>query len=453
MKIVIIGNGIAGTTAARWVRKLDAAAEITLVSDETDYFFSRTALMYIYMGHMRRQDTQPYENDFWGKNRIQLCRGRVQRVDFQAKTLHLTNAGETLPYDKLVLATGSRSNKFGWPGQDLDGVHGLYSMQDLDAMERHTAAGIGRAVVAGGGLIGIEMAEMFHSRRIPVTLLVREDSFWNSALPAQESAMVNRHILAHGIDLRLSSELDQILDENKDGKADAVVLKSGERIECQFVGLTVGVSPNVDFLKTDAALRINKGILVNNYLETSVPDVYAIGDCAELETPQPGRRATEAIWYTGKMMGETVAYNITGSRVAYDPGIWFNSAKFLDIEYQVYGDIRVPLPEQQEALYWEHPDGEKSVRIHFDKKSQAVAGFQVMGIRYRQEVCERWIKEKTHIETVLQHLGLANFDPELYREYEMDVVRTYNQQFQKNIPLQTRRGLNAVTRFLKKMTG
>jgi hypothetical protein len=113
----------------------------------------------------------------------------------------------------------------------------------------------------------------------------------------------------------------------------------------------------------------------------------------------------------------------------------------------------VPLPEEQEVLYWEHPDGEKSVRIHFDKKSQAVAGFQVMGIRYRQEVCERWIKEKTHIETVLQHLGLANFDPELYREYEMDVVRTYNQQFQKNISLQTRRGLNAVTRFLKKMTG
>ena len=453
MKIIIIGNGIAGTTAARWIRKRDAAAEIVLISDEADYFFSRTALMYIYMGHMRLQDTQPYENGFWETNRIRLRKDRVQRVDFQAKTVHLTHSAETLLYDKLVLATGSRSNKFGWPGQDLDGVHGLYSLQDLEAMERHTATGIQRAVVAGGGLIGIEMAEMFHARHIPVTLLVREDSFWNSALPAQESAMVNRHILSHGIDLRLSSELDRILDDNGDGKADAVVLKSGERIECQFVGLTVGVSPNVEFLKTDPALRINKGIVVNEYLETSVPDVYAIGDCAELETPQPGRRATEAIWYTGRMMGETAAYNMTGRRVAYDPGIWFNSAKFLDIEYQVYGDVRVPMPEEQEALYWEHPGGEKSVRIHFDKRSQTVAGFQVMGIRYRQEVCERWIRERTHIETVLQHLGLANFDPEFFREYEPDVVQAYNRQFQKNISLKNRRNLNAVTRFLKKMTG
>lgn len=453
MKVVITGNGIAGTTAARWVRKLEPAAEITMISDEADYFFSRTALMYIYMGHMRRQDTQPYENGFWNTNRIHLRRDRVQSVDFQAKTVYLTNSRETLLYDKLVLATGSRSNKFGWPGQDLDGVHGLYSMQDLDAMERHTAAGIGRAVVVGGGLIGIEMAEMFHSRQIPVTMLVREASFWGSALPAAESAMVNRHILAHGIDLRLSSELDQVLDENGDGKADAVVLKSGERIECQFVGIAVGVSPNVDFLRADATFRINKGILVNNYLETSVPDVYAIGDCAELETPQPGRRATEAIWYTGKMMGETVAYNITGRRIAYDPGIWFNSAKFFDIEYQVYGDMRVPLPEEQDAVYWEHPDGKKSVRIHFDKKSQAVVGFNVMGIRYRQEVCERWIREQTNIETVLQHLGLANFDPEFFREYEVNMVLIYNQQFQRNIPMKTRRGLNAVTRFLKKMTG
>jgi NADPH-dependent 2,4-dienoyl-CoA reductase/sulfur reductase-like enzyme len=460
MKIAIIGNGIAGVTAARWIRKLDEQADITMVSDEADYFFSRPALMYIYMGHMRKQDTQPYENWFWEKNRIQLRRDRVQNIDFQAKTLHLSSPGETISYDKLVIATGSRSNKFGWPGQDLDGVHGLYRMQDVEAMERHTAAGIGRAVVVGGGLIGIEMAEMFHSRHIPVTFLVREASFWNSALPAQESAMINRHILAHGIDLRLSSELDAILDENGDGKADAVLLKSGEKIECQFVGLTVGVSPNIDFLKPDSAdknmasaLRMEKGILVNNYLETSVPDVYAIGDCAELETPQSGRRAIEAIWYTGKIMGETVAYNITGRRVAYDPGIWFNSAKFLDIEYQVYGDIRAALPDEQAALYWEHPDGKKSVRIHFDKKTQAVAGFHLMGIRYRHEVCERWIQEKTNVETVLQHLGLANFDPEFFGTYEPDIAGLYNQQFQRNIQVKTSRGLNAVTRFLKKMTG
>lgn len=447
MKIAIIGNGIAGITATRWIRKLDDSAEITVISEEGDYFFSRTALMYIYMGHMRLRDTQPYESWFWEKNRINLLRGRVETVDFEYKLLKIKDQ-TNFHYDKLIIATGSKSNKFGWAGQDLDGVHGLYHLQDLAAMERHSATGINRAVVVGGGLIGIEMAEMFHSRHIPVTFLVREKSFWNNILPAEESAMINRHIFEHGIDLRLGAELDTIFDDNNDGKADAIQIKNGDKLPCQFVGLTVGVSPNVDFLKT-TPLSINRGIKVNDCLETNQPDVYAIGDCAELETPQLGRRPIEAIWYTGKMMGETVAYNIIGKRVKYNPGIWFNSAKFFDIEYQVYGDIRATKPDEHDTIYWEHADGKHAIRINFDKNTEGVVGFNLMGIRYRHEVCEKWIKEGAKVETVLQNLGLANFDPEFYKEYEQEVVNIYNQQFNKSLQLKTKRGLNAVTRFLK----
>jgi NADPH-dependent 2,4-dienoyl-CoA reductase/sulfur reductase-like enzyme len=450
MKIVIIGNGVAGISAARWIRKL-SDFDITVISDEGDYFFSRTALMYIYMGHMRLQDTQPYENWFWEKNRINLRRGRVQNIDFQGKKIHFTanTLADTLNYDKLIIATGSKSNKFGWQGQDLDAVHGLYHYQDVEAMERHSV-GLKRAVIVGGGLIGIEMAEMFHSRHIPVTFLVRENSFWNLVLPAEESAMINRHIVEHGIDLRLESELQAVLDENNDGKADAIIMKTGEKIDCGFVGLTVGVSPNVDFLK-GSPLSIKRGIVVNEHLETNIEGVYAIGDCAEMEHPKAGRRPIEAIWYTGKMMGETVAYNIAKKPVVYDPGIWFNSAKFLDIEYQVYGDIRAQIADNQDTIYWEHADGKKSIRLTFDRETGAVVGLNLMGIRYRHEVCEKWIKEKTPIETVLQNLGMANFDPEFFDEYEHAVVKVFNQKFNTNIELKTRRGLNPVTKFLKKV--
>ena len=447
MKIAIIGNGIAGITAARWLRKLDNKVEITVISDEGDYFFSRTALMYIYMGHMRLQDTQPYENWFWEQNRIQLLRGRVESIDFEHKSLILKDKN-IVNYDKLILSLGSKSNKFGWKGQDLDGVHGLYHLQDVEAMERHSANGLKRAVIVGGGLIGIEMAEMFHSRHIPVTFLVREKSFWDLILPAQESAMVNRHILEHGIDLRLESELNEVLDENNDGKADAILMKNGEKIACGFIGLTVGVSPNVDFVK-NTDLKINKGIVVNEYLETNISDVYAIGDCAEIDTPQSGRRPIEAIWYTGRIMGETVAYNILNKKVKYNPGIWFNSAKFLDIEYQVYGDIQAQLADNQATIYWEHADGKKGIRITYDKNTEGVVGFNLMGVRYRHEVCEKWIKEKTPIETVLRDLGLANFDPEFYKEYEHEVIKIFNKQTGKNLQLKTKRGLNAVLQFLK----
>jgi NADPH-dependent 2,4-dienoyl-CoA reductase/sulfur reductase-like enzyme len=445
MKIIILGNGISGITAARFIRKL-SDHRITVISEEHPYFFSRTALMYAYMGHIQFEHTQPYENWFWEKNRIELRQTRVETIDFPSKTIYLSK-GEPLQYDQLVLACGSIPNKFGWKGQDLDGVHGLYHKQDLEAMERHTKSGIRRAVVVGGGLIGIEMAEMFHSRHIPVTILVREASYWSNILPPEESQIINRHIREHGFDLQLNTELHEI-QGNSNGKVTFITTKNGERIACDFVGLTAGVRPNIDFLK-NSGLEINKGILVDAYLRTNISDVFAIGDCAEIRDPQSGRKPIEAVWYTGRMAGETVAYNICGQKVRYNPNLWFNSAKFLDIEYQVYGDISAKMPMHQAAIYWEHAKGKKSVRIVFDKNTQNVVGFNLMGIRYRHEVCEKWILEQTNIETVLQNLALAHFDPEFFKTYQREIVAIYNQQFGKNLATSAKSGLNSVLRFLR----
>jgi NADPH-dependent 2,4-dienoyl-CoA reductase/sulfur reductase-like enzyme len=442
---VIIGNGIAGTSAARWIRKL-SDQKITIISSESKHFFSRTALMYIYMGHMRFEDTKPYEDWFWEKNRIDLLQDHVESIEFEDKLLKL-KSGETLQYDNLILALGSKSNMFGWPGQDLDGVGGLYNLQDMENMEKYSD-GLEKAVICGGGLIGIEMAEMFHARHIPVTMIVRESDYWNNVLPPEESEMISQHILKNNIDLKLGVNLGEIKDDGK-GKACAVVVKeTGEEIPCGYVGLTAGVSPNVGWLK-ESGLEIERGIMVDNSLATNIKDVYAIGDCAQLRSPKPGRRNIEAIWYTGRMMGETVAYSIVGKKVDYDPGIWFNSAKFLDIEYQVYGDMPPSHDEQTTSLFWKHSDNEKSVRINFDKTSGVIKGFNLFGIRYRHEVCEKWIKDKTHIEEVLQNLGMANFDPEFFKEYEAEVIAHYNAQTGKNLSLKTKRGLSKVLAFLK----
>jgi NAD(P)H-nitrite reductase large subunit len=442
---VIIGNGIAGTTSARWLRKL-SDQKITMISSETDHFFSRTALMYVYMGHMRFEDTKPYEDWFWKKNRIDLLNDHVNSIDYDNKSLGLSSGAE-VKYDNLILALGSKSNMFGWPGQDLEGVGGLYSFQDLENMEKHSP-GLERAVICGGGLIGIEMAEMFHSRDIPVTMLVRESSYWNNVLPPEESQMIGDHIKKNHIDLRLGVNLGEIKDDGT-GKAKSVIIKeTGEEIKCGYVGLTAGVSPNVGWLK-ESGLDIERGIMVDGHLATNMPDVYAIGDCAQLREPKPGRRNIEAIWYTGRMMGETVAYNITGKTVDYDPGIWFNSAKFIDIEYQVYGDMPAEHDEVTESLFWKHADNEKSVRINYDKTNGTIKGFNLFGIRYRHEVCEKWIKDKTHVEDVLQHLGMANFDPEFYKQYESDVIDLYNERSGKNLSVKTKRGLSKVLAYLK----
>jgi NADPH-dependent 2,4-dienoyl-CoA reductase/sulfur reductase-like enzyme len=431
--IVIIGNGIAGVTAARHIRK-NSDKKITIISAETDYFFSRTALMYVYMGHMKFEHTQPYENWFWKKNRIELVKAYVDTVDHQNKNLILSS-GNNIKYNKLIIATGSKPNKFGWPGQDLLGVQGLYSKQDLDQLEANAPDNevCKRAVIVGGGLIGIEMAEMLRSRKIPVTFLVRESSFWNGVLPAGESAMINEHILEHHIDLKLATNLVEIIaDEN--GRAKAVTTDKGETIECSVVGLTAGVSPNVSFLK-DSGIDLGRGIKVNRHLETNIKDIYAIGDCAEQHEGIGQRRAIEAVWYTGRMMGETVAQTICENKIEYKPGHWFNSAKFLDLEYQTYGWVfsERGMKENEEHFHWRDDKEKISVTIAFDKKTKIFLGINTFGIRMRHELFDRWLSEERDVNHVVEHLKDANFDPEFYAHYESKIVSNFNSEFGTNI--------------------
>lgn len=424
MHLVIIGNGIAGITAARHVRKLDPGARITVLSDEGDYFYSRTALMYVYMGHMTVGHTKPYEDRFWPENRIALVRDYVERVDTGAKSLRLRSGG-SLGYDKLLIATGSRGRRGGWPGEDLAGVQGLYGLPDLAAMEANTA-GVERAVVVGGGLVGVEMAEMLRTRGIGVTLLVREAGYLDFVLPPEESGMVAREIRRHGVDLRLGTEVREIVGE---GRVRAVVTTDGEAIPAGFVGVAIGVEPNVGFL-AGSGVEAGRGVLVNERFETNVPDVYAAGDCAEHRDPPPGRTAVEQLWYTGRSHGATVAHAICGRPRAYAPGPFFNSAKFFDLEYQVYGRITPTLRDDEGAFYWEHPDGRKGVRIQYERMGDGtrVVGFDVMGVRFRQTVCERWIGEGASLAHVVAHLGAANFDPEFFEQHEPAIVAAYNRE-------------------------
>jgi len=425
--IVIIGNGISGVTAARHIRKL-SDKKITIISSETEHFFSRTALMYIYMGHMKYEHTKPYEDYFWKKNRIELRQGFVKSV-FPKKKKLLFSDGETLHYDKLIIAVGSKSNKFGWPGQDLAGVQGLYSKQDLDSLEKYAPNNktCKRAVIVGGGLIGIELAEMLNTRNIPVTFLVRENSFWDGVLPKGESEMLNRHIKNHHIDLRLGTNLKEILsDEN--GKARAVVIQeTGEELPCDIVGLTAGVSPNVDFLK-DSGIELGRGVKVNRSLETNVEDVYAIGDCAEQHEPIGNRRPIEAVWYTGRMMGETLAQTICGNPLEYKPGHWFNSAKFFDIEYQTYGWVFANKKEYEEHFHWKHEDDTKCITVSYHKESNLFLGINTFGLRMRHEIFDRWLSEKRDIHFVMENLSKANFDPEFYKKFEGQVLAAFNNQ-------------------------
>ena len=432
--VVIIGNGISGVTAARHIRKL-SDKKITIISTETDYFFSRTALMYIYMGHMKFEHTQPYEPWFWEKNNINLKKGFVTNINTSNKEITFKN-DEKLSFDTLIIATGSKPNKFGWPGQDLKGVMGMYHKQDLENLEKYAPDNktCKRAVIVGGGLIGIELAEMLHSRNIPVTFLVREQSFWNKVLPAEESAMITKEILDNHIDLRCGVNLKEIKSDKTGQVKSVIIAETGEEIECNVVGLTAGVSPNIDFLKS-SDIEIGRGVKVNRFLETNIKDIYAVGDCAEQNEAIGQRRVIEAVWYTGRMMGETVAQTICDNRTEYKPGHWFNSAKFIDIEYQTYGWIWAQPKENEARFYWEHQSGKKCIHINYDKNTRKFIGINTFGIRMRHEFFNAVLTDKKSVEHVLEHLADANFDPEFFKLHEPEIVAKFNKENNTNIQL------------------
>ena len=422
--LVIVGNGIAGTTLARQVRKF-SGRPITIVSEEHPYFFSRTALMYVYMGHMPFEQLEPYERSFWEGNAITCLQDRVVGFDAEQKQLFLSQ-GEPLAYSDLVWAVGSQPNRMGWPGERARRVQGLYHKQDLDQLEAWSPE-IDQAVIVGGGLIGIELAEMLHSRGKKVTFLVREDSFWNTVLPSEDSALLNQHILNHGIDLRLGTELERI-ETDADGNAIGVITTAGEAISCQYVGLTVGVRPNIDFLK-ETALKTDRGLLVNRYLETNLPQVYALGDCAQQQEPLPGRGAVEAVWYTGRMMGETLAQTLCGQPTAYQPGPWFNSAKFFDIEYQTYGQVSAqPNPSHEMQWHWQHPSENRLLRFAYDPTTQHLLGVNSFGMRLRHEVLHHWLQEGIAIEAAVAQFAMAQFDPEFTRNDLPEIQRVFQPQ-------------------------
>jgi hypothetical protein len=151
----------------------------------------------------------------------------------------------------------------------------------------------------------------------------------------------------------------------------------------------------------------------------------------------------EQLWYTGRMQGETVAHTLAGQPTPYRRGVWFNSAKFFNLEYQTYGQAPANPTPGLGSFYWEDAAGRVAFRVYVEEAApRAVVGFNAMGLRLRHEVCEAWIRQRTPVATVLAHLGAANFDPEFFPQHEKAIVAAYNQQFpQHPVALKQKKGL------------
>ncbi|MFN7145720.1 MAG: FAD-dependent oxidoreductase, partial [Myxococcota bacterium] len=243
MHHVIVGNSVAGIEAAIALRNRDAAARITVVSAEHPHFFARTALMYVFCGQLSLRDTEPHDRGLYERMRFTRVHDRVMRLRPDARALDLASGG-TLAYDTLLLAVGSVARPLPWAPDHGPGMHHFVTLADLEKLDAAAKPGQVAAVV-GGGLVGVEVAEVLHQRGLRVHFLVREPWYFPVALDEHEAALVAAHIRAHGVDVRLDTA---VLRAERRGERIALGLPDGELVVDQIVG-AIGVVPNTGFLR------------------------------------------------------------------------------------------------------------------------------------------------------------------------------------------------------------
>jgi NADPH-dependent 2,4-dienoyl-CoA reductase/sulfur reductase-like enzyme len=414
MRHVIVGNGACGTEAALFLRRRDPEASITLISDEHDHFFSRPALMYILAGQLDLRATEPYDRKLHERMGFERIRGRVKAVHPDARTLEM-EARESVSYDRLLLAVGSKGRPAPWEGSKGPGLHYFVTLQDLEGLDGDARKGM-HAVVVGGGLIGVEVAETLLNRGLHVTFVIRENWYFPLALDENEATLVAEHMLKHGCDVRFGVGVEKIL-RGENGRPRAVRI-AGEDLPCDLVVCAIGVVPNTDFLKGGPTLSKGGAIEVDDALRTNLPDVWAAGDCANV-TWADGSRRPEQLWYTARDQGRAAAASMLGDEVRYRRGTWYNSAKFFDLEYTTAGWVPVllnwdntPIDPGADARTWFQrvPGRFESQRIIC--KGDRVVGFNMLGSRWNHELLMQWIEERRGLDYVLRRLGQAQFDEE-----------------------------------------
>ena len=309
---VIVGTGIAGYTAAETLRTMDPAAEIVLVSDDPYGFYSRPGLAYYLTGEIPEKQLFLFSRK--GKLNLDVnhVKGLVTRIDPSSHAIYINSSGK-MTYDRLLLATGASGIPLDVPGSNLQGLVKLDDLEDtrrILSMVRSTKT----AVVVGGGVVGIELVEGLVAQGVKVHYLLRGDWFWSNVLAKVESGLIERPLTHDEVTLHHQTEIAEIL--GKRGRVTGVRTSTGKILQCDMVAVGIGVKARTELAQA-AGLKTERGILVNQYLETSATDVYSAGDAAQIYDPLSGHYSIDNLWYPGRKQGRIAAFNMAGKEEIY----------------------------------------------------------------------------------------------------------------------------------------
>ncbi len=332
---VIVGGGLAGAIAAQTLREEGFGGRITLLGKESNRPYERPPLSKDYLqGHADRDSIFVHPETWYSEHAVELCLGvALTSLNPGARTV-TTATGTRLLFDKLLLATGSTPRRLGVPGADLDGVYYLRSVEDSERIKIEFARAK-QVVIIGAGWIGLETAAAARNAGLDVTLLERGQLPLLHVLGPEAAPIFADLHRDHGVDLRCQVEVAALSGRN--GAVTGVILNDGSRIEAEMVLVGVGITPNSQ-LAAEAGLDIDNGIMVDEHLRTSDPNIFAAGDVANAYNPRLGRHLRVEHWANARRQG-AIAGKVMLGQDAVDarPSYFFSDQYDLGMEYT--GDI------------------------------------------------------------------------------------------------------------------
>jgi len=357
-RVVIVGAGAAGTAAAEMLRRCGFDGSVTVVDDDADAPYDRPNLSKDYLAGNAPEEWIPLRPaGFYQEHGIDIVRRRATRLDVQARRLDVEGR-EPLPFDALLLATGAEPVKLSLPGDQASHVHYLRSLADsrriIDAAKRAK-----RAVVIGGSFIGLETAASLRARELEVDVVAPEAVPLERVMGRELGAFIRALHEEKGVRFHLGRKPARI-------DRDAVVLDDGSRLAADFVVIGVGVRPRLA-LAEEAGLAIDRGVVVDEYLQTSAPDVYAAGDIARWPDPHGGERIRVEHWVVAERMGQAAARNLLGARERFDDVPFFWSAHY-DVSINYVGHV-----ERSDGVRVDGDPAKRDVAVRFDQAGRPLA--------------------------------------------------------------------------------
>ena len=330
---LLIGGGVAGSHAAKELRQQDPQATITLITNDPHRPYDRPPLSKDFLrGEMPLEKVFFDDPSFYETQNIELKLGvGVKSLDAATKTATLDD-GSLLRFDKALIATGGRPRRLNIPGADLPGVHYLRTLDDSVRLAAAATPG-SFAVIIGAGFIGLEVAASLAQRGVEVTVVETGPHIWPRFAHETLAVAIQDYCAAKSIAFRTSESVTEIQQQNE---RLLVRLRSGAQLPCHFVCIGVGIQPNVE-LARGAGLAVDNGIVVNEFLQSSQPDIYAAGDVANFIDPLFGKRRRVEHWGHAEYSGQLAARNMTGAGPPYDllTYVW---SDIFDLHLEFAGD-------------------------------------------------------------------------------------------------------------------